>query len=187
MSSQLRFEPTNLDGLFLIHRAPIGDSRGFLQRVFCDQLLHPVLKGQPIRQVNHTKTQFAGTIRGMHFQHEPFAEKKLITCLKGGVFDVIIDLRAESKTYMQTYTATLTSEGSLSLLVPEGCAHGFQTLQDDTEMLYLHTAPYDSESEGGVNALDPIFGIQWPLPVVERSVRDANHALIDSNFEGVRL
>jgi dTDP-4-dehydrorhamnose 3,5-epimerase len=121
----------------------------------------------------------------MHYQNQPHAEMKLITCLHGAVWDVTVDLRSDSPTFLQWFAVELSSENSRLLVIPEGCAHGFQVLRPQSELLYFHTAPYTPEAEGGVRHDDPVLGIRWPLPVSEVSQRDRAHRLIDSKFTGV--
>lgn len=183
--SRFILQDTPLDGLVLLDRQRVGDHRGFLDRLYCDNELSALLSGRGIVQVNHTFTSMRGTVRGMHFQYPPDAEVKLVSCLRGEVFDVAVDLRAGSSTFLQWYGVRLGDENRRTLLIPEGFAHGFQTVADDCEMLYFHTAAYAPESEGAVNALDPALGIDWPLEVSERSERDKGHPMIDAAFIGV--
>lgn len=186
MSSRFTISDTGLDGLKLLQRLAVGDHRGYLERIFCAHDLEPVLHGKAIAQVNRTLTKESGTVRGLHFQLPPHAEIKLVTCLKGTVMDVAVDLRQGSPTFLQWHAETLSGENHRTLVIPEGFAHGFQTLTDDCEMLYLHTAFYHPEAEGGINALDPTIGIRWPEPVKAISTRDASHPLIDSSFSGIK-
>jgi dTDP-4-dehydrorhamnose 3,5-epimerase len=178
---------TPISRVTLLQRHPIGDQRGYLERLFCRQELAAIIGERPIIQINHTLTAKAGTIRGMHFQHPPHAETKLITCLKGEVFDVAVDLRHDSPTFLRWHAAHLSADNHRSLVIPEGCAHGFQTLTDDCELIYLHTAAYRPEAEDGLNPLDPRIAIEWPRPVSEISVRDRQHALLDDGCAVIRL
>ena len=177
---------TPLAGLKRIQRQPLGDARGFLSRVFCAQQLAEAGWQLPIAQINHTYTAEAGTVRGLHYQQAPHAEMKLVSCLRGQVWDVALDLRAGSPTYLQWHAEMLSAENNAALLIPEGFAHGFQTLSADVEMLYLHSAVYAPDAECGLQAQDPRLGIGWPLPVRGLSPRDAGHPMIDQQFEGVR-
>lgn len=122
--------------------------------------------------MNHTFTEQPGAVRGMHFQHEPHAEWKYVSCLAGTIFDVAVDLRRGSTTYGSWYGATLSAENGQSLLIPAGFAHGFQTLEPGCELIYLHSQTYAPAAEGGINALDPALAIAWPLPVSVSSERD---------------
>jgi dTDP-4-dehydrorhamnose 3,5-epimerase len=176
---------TSIPGLVLVQRQRVGDKRGFLDRLFCREELGALLGGRMIAQINHTYTGDAGILRGMHFQRAPHAEMKLVTCLRGAVFDVAIDLRRDSPTLLKWHAECLSAENQRTLVIPEGFAHGFQTITDDCEMLYLHTAGYHPDAEGGIDALDPRLGITWPLPSPKRSSRDLSHALLGSEFAGI--
>ena len=165
-------EHTPFEGLKVITRNPIGDSRGFLERVFCSTDLTG-WRGNTIAQINRTRTSTAGTLRGLHFQRPPVAEVKYVTCLSGSVYDVALDLRAGSDSFGQHFGIKLSAEAHNALIIPEGFAHGFQTLTDDVEMLYIHSEPFTPEFEGGVNATDPNLEINWPLPVMIQSDRDS--------------
>jgi dTDP-4-dehydrorhamnose 3,5-epimerase len=186
MSQQITLIELELPGLKLIRRNQLQDQRGFLQRMYCKDMLSQHGIDKPIIQINHTLTREAGTVRGMHFQQAPYAEIKIVTCLRGKVFDVAVDLRAESPTFLQWHGEILSPEFNNSLVIPEGFAHGFQTLSNDCELLYFHTAAYNQQAEGGVCPLDPALAITWPLEVVELSERDKNHPCITANFEGLK-
>lgn len=123
----------------------------------------------------------------MHYQLLPMAEVKIITCLRGRVFDVIIDLRADSPTLLQWYGADLTADNMLAMYVPQGFAHGFQVLEPDSELLYFHSAPYSPAHEGGVRWDDPLVGIHWPLEVTDLSARDRGHVLLPQDFQGLTV
>lgn len=177
--------PTLLSGVYVIQRHPVGDTRGYLARLFCGEELQPAIGARSIVQINHTLTARAGTVRGMHFQHSPHAEMKLVTCLRGEVFDVAVDLRQGSPTYLKWHAERLSANNHKTLAIPEGFAHGFQTLTDDCELLYLHTAAYQKDAEGGLDALDAALAIDWPLPITERSSRDQAYAPITADFAGL--
>lgn len=174
-----------LAGLVAVERHPLGDSRGFLARLFCAEALASAGWKRPIAQINHTYTAKRGTVRGLHFQRPPNAEMKLVSCLRGEVWDVAVDLRADSPTFLQWHAERLSAANSRALLIPEGFAHGFQALSDDVELLYCHSAAYAVESEAGLHPLDPRLDIRWPLNVAQMSPRDVGHPLIESGFEGV--
>jgi dTDP-4-dehydrorhamnose 3,5-epimerase len=185
--SRFIIRDTHIQGLKTIERQQLGDSRGFLSRILCTEEMAMAGWHKPVAQINHTFTQKKGTVRGMHFQQFPFAEMKLVTCLRGVVWDIAVDLRAESPTFLQWYGEEISVENRRSMLIPEGVAHGFQSLSDDCEMLYLHTAIYMPEAEGGVNPEDPSLAIAWPLTIAEISNRDAKHPMLDHQFKGVML
>ncbi|WP_349573386.1 dTDP-4-dehydrorhamnose 3,5-epimerase family protein [Azotobacter salinestris] len=176
-----------LAGLMVVERHPLSDSRGFLARLFCAEELTAAGWNQPIVQINHTYTAKSGTVRGLHFQRPPHAEMKLLSCLHGEVWDVVVDLRADSPTFLQWHAERLSAANGRALLIPEGFAHGFQALSDDVELLYCHSAAYAAEAEAGLHPLDPWLDIRWPLETVQMSPRDASHPLIESGFEGVCL
>jgi len=176
-----------IDGLVLIERTRIGDSRGFLSRMFCAEELRAAGWDKPIAQINHTRTERRGTVRGMHFQTSPHVEMKLVSCVQGEVLDVAVDLRTNSPTFLQWHAEKLSAENRRALLIPEGFAHGFQALSDGTELLYCHSAPYTPEAEAGLHPQDPKLGISWPLPIAEISERDNQHPALTLSFTGVSL
>lgn len=187
MSIRFDLLDTPLAGLRVLQRKPIGDSRGYLERLFCADELLALAPGRHIAQINHTLTASRGTVRGMHFQRPPYAEIKFVSCLRGEVFDVAVDLRDNSPTFLQWHAEVLSANNHKTLVIPEGFAHGFQTLTDNCEMLYFHTHTYQPGAEGGLNAQDPRLAIQWPLPVGGVSPRDAGHPFLDENFFGMTL
>lgn len=179
MTDRFVVSSTPLAGVKRIRRNRIGDERGWLERLFCLDDLAVAGWIWNIAQINRTMTTRKGTVRGMHFQRAPFEEAKLVTCLKGKVFDVAVDLRPASPTHLRWHGEILSDVNDTSLLVPPGCAHGFQALSDDVEMLYFHSAPYAAAAEGGVRADDPALSIVWPMEISEMSERDRNHPLIE--------
>lgn len=185
--SRFVLRPTPIDGLQVIKRQPIGDTRGYLERMFCNQDLKILTDNRSIKQINHTLTQKRGTVRGMHFQYQPNAEMKLVSCVRGEVFDVAVDIRRNSPTFLQWYAEILSEKNYLSLCIPEGFAHGFQTLTSDCELLYFHTANYNAEDEGALNVLDPRLAISWPEPITECSERDTRHPILMHDFKGIDL
>lgn len=185
--SRLSLQTLPLPGLMRVERQRLGDERGFLARLFCAETLREAGWHKPIAAINHTYSAALGTIRGLHFQHAPHAEMKLVTCLKGTIWDVALDLRPASPRFLHWHAEILSAENGHALLIPEGCAHGFQALTPDVEILYCHSAAYAPAAEGAVNAFDPAFGIAWPLPVSVMSGRDKAHPMIDETFKGVIL
>lgn len=176
---------TPLAGLWEIRTAPHGDERGRLTRIFCENDFATVRPHLHFVQANHSATAMRGTIRGLHFQHAPAAEAKLIRCLRGAIFDVAVDLRSESSTFGHWHGIELSADSERQVFIPEGFAHGFQTLTDDVQMLYQHTAAYSKAHEGGVRYDDPTLAISWPLPVNIVSARDAELPLLGTGFLGV--
>ena len=171
----------------ILQRNPLGDNRGHLERLFCTEELQAILSCKQIMQINHTVTKKKSTVRGMHFQHPAHAETKFVMCLQGEVFDVAVDLRHNSPTFLQWHGELLNADNHKTLVIPEGFAHGFQTLTDDCELIYLHTAVYHPEAEGALNFADPALDIAWPLEVSDISERDKNHPLVEQNYQGIRL
>jgi len=168
----MKLEQTKINGVFTIHSNPFKDDRGFFNRIFCQKELEAIRPDIVIAQINHSMTKTKGTIRGMHFQHPPHAEMKIIRCVKGSIFDVAVDLRKDSPTYLQWHGEILSAENMKALVVPEGCAHGFQSLEDDIEMVYMSTAPFCKEADSGIRFDDPKVGIEWALPVSVISEKD---------------
>ena len=179
------FLPTSIGGLRLVQRERIEDGRGFLARFYCAEEFKAAGVMAPIVQINHTLTRRKGTIRGMHFQLPPHVETKLVSCLHGEVFDVAVDLRLGSPSFLAWHGAVLSAANQRSLLIPGGFAHGFQALTDDCELLYLHTAAYSPAAEAAVNATDRRLAINWPLEVTEMSDRDRSHPMLTPDFEGI--
>lgn len=182
---RLVVEDTPLAGLKRVRRTRLGDSRGFLARLFCADELAEAGWREPIAQVNHTRTRQRGSVRGLHFQGAPHAEKKLVHCLRGEVWDVAVDLRRGSPTFLRWHAESLSDENGVALLIPEGFAHGLQTLVDDVDMLYCHSVAYAANAEGGLNPRDPRLAIDWPLPIAALSPRDEAHAFLDADFAGL--
>jgi len=183
--SRFKAIDTPMSGLKVFELTRIADERGFLSRLFCADELRPLGWAGPIAQINHTMTRQQGAVRGMHFQHAPHGEMKLVSCLRGEVWDVAVDLRCGSPTFLQWFAEKLSCENGHALLIPEGFAHGFQTLTPDCELIYLHDAFYAPDSESGVHPLDPRVGIDWPLAVGEMSERDRKRSLLDETFRGI--
>ena len=182
-----RFTITNLPlpRLKLVERQRLGDSRGFLSRLFCAGELAAAGWTTPIAQLNHTYTATRGTVRGLHFQFPPHAEMKLVTCLRGELWDVAVDVRAGSPTFLQWHAELLSAENGRALLIPEGFAHGMQALCDGVELLYCHSRAYCAAAEAGLHPEDPQVGIKWPLPIAELSARDAGNLRVPNGFQGV--
>jgi dTDP-4-dehydrorhamnose 3,5-epimerase len=182
----MKIAATPLSGLHEIQHAVIGDARGRFTRLFCEQELSCIRPGLHFTQINLSETKGQGAVRGMHYQLPPAAEAKFIRCLRGRVFDVAVDVRAGSPTFLRWHAIELGEDNLRAVFIPEGFAHGFQALTDEVQLLYMHTAPYAPGSEAGVRHDDPRLAIVWPLPVTMLSERDRGYALIDDGFVGVR-
>ena len=183
----MNFFLTPIEGVYIVKSTAFQDNRGAFSRLYCEHELVNILDGRRIEQINHSRTSLVGTVRGLHFQITPHAEMKMVRCLKGRVWDVAVDLRANSNTFLKSYAQELSVENALMLVIPEGCAHGFQVLEQDSELLYLHTASYMPSAEGGVRFDDPLLNILWPLPVTDLSKRDQLHPLISQSFSGIQI
>ena len=187
MPAQLSFVNTSISGLRVVQRKPIKDDRGAFIRMFCAKEFKEIGLTKPIVQINRSVNRHKGMVRGLHFQYPPFAETKIVSCLKGEIMDVVVDLRQGSETFLHWHGEVLSDENERALFIPEGFAHGFQTLGDDCELLYLHTEYYSREKEGALNVLDPRLNISWPLPIFELSQRDRDHPFMDEKFSGVNI
>lgn len=181
----MRVMPTPLPGLQLIVTEPTSDSRGRFERLFCEQEWTQVRAGLRFVQANLSTTFQRGTVRGMHFQRAPAAEAKLIRCVRGHVYDVAVDLRAGSPTFLRWHAIELHADVPRELFIPEGFAHGFQALDDDVQLLYFHTVAWTPACESGLRHEDPRLAIDWPLPATQLSERDRTHPLIDDSFAGL--
>ena len=184
MNARFVGEPTRIAGLLLLRRLPLVDTRGSFERLFCAQELAAFGHPGVVAQANRSCTTRVGAVRGMHFQHAPHGDWKVISCTHGAVHDVIVDLRRGSPTFLQWQAIELAEDEQNSLLVPPGCAHGFQVLRGPAEMIYLHSQPYVPAADAGVRADDPRLAINWPLAICERSPRDESHPFLDATFAG---
>jgi dTDP-4-dehydrorhamnose 3,5-epimerase len=178
------FSHTPLKDVYVIATTSFQDHRGFFSRLFCTEELKAVMGHRQIQQINLSKTHRIGAVRGLHLQKAPFAEMKLIRCIRGRVWDVTVDLRKDSSTFLRWFGVELEPGNEKMLIIPEGCAHGFQVLEKDSELLYLHTAHYTPSSESGIHPQDPMISIKWPLEIAELSARDANLPYINDHFTG---
>jgi dTDP-4-dehydrorhamnose 3,5-epimerase len=185
--SRIRLLPTPINGVSVAQSHVNTDHRGSFSRLFCARELSEVIGERQILQSNQSVTVIVGAIRGMHFQRPPHAELKMVRCLRGRVWDVAVDLRAGSSTFLQWHAEELSPDNARALVIPEGCAHGFQVLEPGSELLYFHTAYYVPEAEGGVRYDDPLLSIKWPRPVSDVSVRDQRHPYLSSEFRGISI
>lgn len=176
---------TPLPGLMIVQRKRLEDLRGFFSRLFCANELSAIGFGLPIAQINQTLTRKRGAVRGLHFQHPPYAEDKFVSCLRGEIFDVAVDLRSGSPTFLKWHAQTLSADNGHSLFIPQGFAHGFQALTEDCELLYLHSKPHAPQAEDALNVNDPVLNIAWPLEFTDISQRDSAHPHVPKNFNGI--
>lgn len=187
MSTNIEHIKTPIADLFVLKRKIIGDERGHFFRIFCKDELNEIGLTKPLVQINfsHAKEKF--TTRGFHFQYAPNAETKIVTCIKGEIFDVAVDLRAGSPTFLQWFGTILSEENNQSLFIPEGFAHASQSLSDESSLIYLHTEAYSNINEGGVNVNEPMISVEWPHPPHNLSKRDASFSFLPPNFKGITI
>lgn len=174
----MNFNPLPLQDAYIIESNPYEDHRGKFCRLFCQEELKQIGHHKQIVQINHSLTKQKGTVRGMHYQKPPKAEIKMVKCLKGEVFDVIVDLRKDSSTFLKWHGEILSSENLKTMYIPEGFAHGFQVLESDSELLYFHTEFYDPMYEAGIRYNDPKLNITWLLEPINISEKDQNYPLL---------
>jgi dTDP-4-dehydrorhamnose 3,5-epimerase len=178
----MKFIETPLKGAFVIELEKRGDERGFFARTFCKKEFEANGLNNEIVQINNSLSKDKGTLRGMHYQLSPKSEDKIVRCIKGSLFDVIIDLRPDSETFKKWFGTELSAENRNMLVVPKGFAHGFITLEENTEAFYLVTEYYSPEHERGVRYNDPAFGIKWPIEPIVISDKDKNHPDFNPNY-----
>jgi len=176
----VKFTPLSLHGAYRVELEKRGDDRGFFARMFCETEFADHGLATRWVQVNTSYSAAKGTLRGLHFQRPPSAEAKLVRCLKGAIFDVIVDLRESSPSFGLHETLKLDDQDRAMVFIPPGCAHGFQTLTVDAELLYFHSAPYDPLHEDGLHHADPAIDIAWPLPPVQLSERDQGFPFLNA-------
>ena len=183
----MKFTENPLKGSYTIELSPFSDERGWFARTFGKDEFLQIGHTKEWVQLNHSVTYKKGTIRGMHFQLPPFSEIKMLRCIAGCIYDVIIDIRSGSPTFLQWFGVELSAENKKMLYIPEGFAHGFQTVTDNCELIYHHTAFYTPGAEGGIQYNDPLVNINWPLPVTVISDRDQNHPPLNKSFKGINI
>ena len=180
----MQFNKTPLIGAYTIDLEKRGDDRGFFARFFCEEEFSKVGLETRFPQINNSLSSKRGTLRGLHYQLPPAGEVKVVRCLKGSLFDVILDIRAGSPTFGKWFGAELSAENRRMMYVPRGFAHGFITLTDDVEALYLVSSFYSPENERGIRYNDPTIGIEWPVEPTELSDKDKNWPDLSSEFHG---
>lgn len=177
---------TPLQDLYEIRHTPTGDARGRFTRLFCEQELAAIRPNLHFTQINLSQTRGRGVVRGLHYQTPPAAESKLIRCVRGRVFDVAVDLRAGSPTFLQWHAMELSDDNDRAVFIPEGFAHGFQALTDEADLVYMHTSPWTPACEAGMRHDDPRLSIAWPLAAIGLSDRDRSYDPIDADFAGLQ-
>jgi len=187
MGKRMNFIETPITGAYVIELESFQDERGLFTRAFCQKEFEAIGFHKQIVQINHSVTIQKGTIRGMHYQLPPACETKIIRCVQGKVLDIMVDLRANSSTFMKWHGVELSKENQCMAFIPDGFAHGFQTLTDNSELIYLSTEFYNMKHERGLRFNDPTLEIKWPLPVNVISAKDKSHPFIDNNFKGIKI
>lgn len=183
----IKFNKQKIEGVYVIEPACFPDQRGELKKTFCEDEFKEINFDKRIVRAIQSLTLKKGSIRGMHFQYQPVSEVKIVECIKGSIFDVAIDLRKDSPTFLQWHGEILSENNGKILFIPEGFAHGFQTLEDNCKVSYLVTQPYVPEKEGGIRYDDPLINVKWPEEVTVVSERDLKHPALDERFNGVSL
>jgi dTDP-4-dehydrorhamnose 3,5-epimerase len=181
----IRFQKTPINDLLISNNNSFRDDRGIFKRLLSVSDYKDILNSKNINQVNYSLTQTIGSIRGLHCQKKPYAEIKIVQCINGAVYDIVVDLRKNSSTFLKWFGLELSKQNGLGIIIPEGCAHGFQTLKENSELIYFHTTPYHPEAEFGVNYIDPMLQIKWPLKLTTISEKDTNYSFLSDNFQGI--
>lgn len=184
---QLECFKKSIKGVIEVISPRLSDERGSFSRWFCGNQLGNYVENLLFRQINHSENFLRGTVRGLHYQLGPQREYKIVRCIRGRVLDVVVDLRTTSDSFLQWTSIELCAAKNNALIIPPGCAHGFQVLEHDSQLLYLHTADYLPEYEDGVHPNDPRLNIQWPLPITELSARDRGLPELPKHFKGLSL
>ncbi|WP_418181128.1 dTDP-4-dehydrorhamnose 3,5-epimerase family protein [Aliarcobacter lanthieri] len=186
MNKKLNIISTNFKDLYLVEPNSFKDERGTFSRVFCEDELKDIFKFN-IKQINHSITKEKGTFRGLHFQYEPNAEIKMVKCIKGAVIDIVVDIRENSPTFLQHFSVELTEQNQKMIYIPKGFAHGFQTLKNNTELLYFHSSIYTPSNEGALNIFDKKLNIVLPLDIINLSNKDKSNRFLTDKFKGVKI
>jgi dTDP-4-dehydrorhamnose 3,5-epimerase len=183
----MKIIPLSLQGAYIVEPEVYNDERGSFFRFFSADEFEKIGLVKPWLQLNHSITKLKHSVRGLHFQLPPHAEIKMVKCIAGAVFDVMVDLRAGSKTFLQWTGVEISAENRKLVFIPEGFAHGFQTLSDNCELIYHHSAAYQKTAEGGIRWDDPAINIQWPYPALNVSQRDQEHPCIEQGYAGIKI
>lgn len=183
----MKFIQTGIGGAWLIEPEVTGDDRGAFFRTFDEKLFAEAGMNKKFVQHNHSINYKKSTWRGFHYQLPPAAEFKLVRCVRGRIFDIVLDLRSGSETFLQWKGFDLSRENKKQLLIPEGCAHGFVTLEDQSELTYHHTMSYQPQSEAGIRHDDPRIRLKLPVPIETISDRDKSFGFLAADFNGIEL
>jgi len=187
MGEMIKFSEMVIKGPRIVHLSSFADERGSFARLFCKKQFSLIVPDRNVVQINHSYTKNKGTVRGMHYQTPPFAETKIIKCIKGKVFDILVDIRKNSDTFLSWFGLELSDTNNTMIVIPEGFAHGFQTLEDNTELIYFHTSFYNPQAEAGLRFDDPKLNINWKLTPKNISNRDNNFNFLNDTFKGIEI
>lgn len=183
----MKYTDSAIKDVKIIETERVGDDRGFFRRLFCVNEFLNIGFDKKLLQINHSFTAKKGTFRGFHFQEPPYTETKIITCIRGKVFDIAIDVRKGSPTFLQCIGIELSDQNGKMIYIPDGFAHGFQTLEENTELIYLHSQIYKPEYEHSINVKDPVLNISLPIEITEISEKDKNILFKNEDFKGIDL
>lgn len=181
----MNFKEIVLSGAYIITPSPLVDDRGSFTRILCMKEFKQIRHQRDFVQVNHSYNSTKGTLRGLHYQTPPFSDVKIVYCIVGSVFDVIVDIRENSPTFLNWFGTVLSKENKKIIYVPEGFAHGFLTLEDNSELIYFHSQYYDLNYEDAIRYNDPKVNVKWPVLVEIISEKDNNHHYLKSDFKGI--
>lgn len=185
--NRFEIEKTPIEGVFVVKAKPIGDARGYFERFFCSDEFNEIGFNAPVAQINHSLNNEVGVVRGIHFQWPPYNEMKLVRCINGEVYDVAVDLRKGSSTFLKYFGVKLSQQEHNYLLLPNGMGHAYQSLTAGAELIYVVSAPFTPEADCGLNPQDPAIGISWPVKIGQISDKDRNRKFIDKTFMGIDL
>ena len=186
MNNQMEFKKTSFEDVYVINFSRNEDNRGTFTRMYCKQEFEKIGFDKEFVQINFSSNLAKGTLRGLHYQKMPYTESKLIRCIQGKIFDVVVDIRKDSKTFLKYFGVELSKEKMNAIFIPEGFAHGYQTLEDNSSLIYHHSQYYMPESDGGIRYNDPFLNIEWPLPAINLSDKDKAYHLIDNTFKPIK-
>ena len=185
--NRFTYEATQIKGVYIVTPKKIVDARGYYERYFCTEEFKEIGFTDPVKQINHSQSTYKGIIRGFHYQLPPHCEMKLVRCIKGKIFDVALDLRKDSPTFMQHVACELSEDNSKYLLLPEGVAHAFQTMTETSEIIYIVNKMYTPSVDIVINPLDPKVNVKWPVEVNRELSKEITHDFLTEQFEGVVL
>ena len=184
MGPKIVLKKTKIKGIFIGNIKPFIDNRGQFDRLFDFNEISKILC-EPIKEINLSKNRLKGTVRGLHYENSDISTFKIIKCIRGEIIDKIVDIRKNSKTFLKTMSIELSENDNNLIFIPNKVAHGFQTLKDNTEILYMHTSTYDKSIEGGLNISDPKLNLKWKNKITSISARDKNFPNLNKEFDGI--